>query len=175
MGQLERETQTRQYMKTLLLTTIGFGAWLCIAACSSDSTPPSSPAGTGGAGGTSNGGAAGTTANGGSSGGSGGLVVSCAFTVQGMQVCTGFAGLSADAITQEQAACADNQGVFAPAACAATNASGTCTFTSTGTGQFAGIPAGTVVTYVYYSLTADMIPGAQQSCTTSLGGTWTAS
>ena len=99
--------------------------------------------------------------------------VSCDFTTQGMHLCTGFSGLIADAATQEQSACTQqNQGTFARAACPTANVSATCTFTSTGTGQFAGIPAGIVVTYVWYSLSAAQIPSAQEVCRTTLGGTW---
>jgi hypothetical protein len=90
-----------------------------------------------------------------------------------MHVCTGFSGLPAAALAQEQSACTQqNQGTFSQAACVSANASGTCKFTSTGTGQFAGIPAGTAVTYVWYSLPASQIAGAQMVCTTTLGGTW---
>ena len=99
--------------------------------------------------------------------------VSCDFTTQGMRLCTGFSGLSAAALAQEQTACLQqNQGTFSQAACVSANVSGTCTFTSTGTGQFAGIPAGTRVTYVWYSLPANEIASAQLSCTGILGGTW---
>jgi hypothetical protein len=99
--------------------------------------------------------------------------VSCDFTTQGMHLCTGFSGLSAAAAAQEQAVCAQqNQGTFTQAACLTANVSGTCTFTSTGAGQSAGIPAGTVVTYVWYSLSAAEIASAQQVCSTTLGGSW---
>jgi hypothetical protein len=102
--------------------------------------------------------------------------VSCDFTTQGMHLCTGFSGLSADAAAQEQAVCTQqNQGNFAQAACLTANVSATCTFTSTGAGQFAGIPAGTVVTYVWYSLSAAQIPSTQQVCSTTLGGSWSRS
>jgi hypothetical protein len=99
--------------------------------------------------------------------------ISCDFTAQGMHLCTGFAGLSAAAAAQEQTVCTQqNQGTFSQAACPAVNASATCTFTSTGTGQFAGIPAGIVVTYVWYSLSAVQIVAAQLVCSTTLGGSW---
>jgi hypothetical protein len=223
-------------MKTttrLLLATVGFGAWLCFAACGSNSTPNGTtstggtvaPVATGGTvapvatGGTvepistggiaistggiaistggiavpiatggiaiSTGGTAGTVATGGvggtvATGGSGGTTVasdvSCVATVQGMLVCTGFSGLSAAAVTQEQTACTQgNQGTFAETACPTANAFGSCKYTSSGTGQFAGIPAGTVVVYVYYlPLTAQDMATAPTVCTTMLGGTWTA-
>jgi len=99
--------------------------------------------------------------------------VSCDFTTQGMHLCTGFSGLSVAAAAQEQVACTQqNQGTFAQAACLTANVSATCTFTSTGAGQFAGIPAGIVVTYVWYSLSAAQIASAQQVCSTTLGGSW---
>jgi hypothetical protein len=102
--------------------------------------------------------------------------VSCDFTTQGMHLCTGFSGLSADAAAKEQSVCTQqNQGSFAQAACLTANVSATCTFTSTGAGQFAGIPAGTVVTYVWYSLSATQIPSTQQVCSTALGGSWSGS
>ena len=210
-------------MQKILLATIGFGTWLCLAACGSGGTSsgPSAtggsvglgsggaPASSGGAAGVGsdagavvvgsnggNGGTAGTASDGGAvvvgsaggvvavgpdagaggaeaGGGSATSAVSCDFIVQGMHVCTGFSGLAAAALVQEQSACAQqNQGTFAQAACVSTNASGTCKFVSTGTGQFAGIPAGTAVTYVWYSLPASQITGAQMVCTTTLGGTW---
>ncbi len=107
--------------------------------------------------------------------GSGGSVadISCDFTTQGMHLCTGFSGLTADAADHEQTVCVQqNQGTFSQAACLTANVSATCTFTSTGNGQFAGIPAGIVVTYVWYSLSAGQIAPAQQVCATTLGGTW---
>ena len=173
-------------MKKILLATIGFGTWVFLAACGGNDTP-SSPTGTGGSAGLAGGtpgskdGAVGLGLDAGavglgSDGQSAGTDVSCDFTAQGMHMCTGFAGLEAAALAQEQTECTQqNQGTLLQAACISTNASGTCKFTSTGTGQFAGIPAGIVVTYVWYSLPAAQIASAQLVCTGTLGGTWSGS
>lgn len=108
--------------------------------------------------------------------GAGAAVVSCTFTVQGMDVCTQIDGLGLDASNVEETACTSgNGGVFAHAACAGAGASGTCTFVSTGTGLSSGIPAGLTVVYVYYSLTTQQVAAAQQSCTQNLGGVWSGS
>jgi hypothetical protein len=103
--------------------------------------------------------------------------VSCdATTFEGRHVCTEFStsGWDSSHFSAEQAACARMQGTYAESACPTGNRSGTCTFISSGSAEYAGIPAGTTVKYVWYSLSAADAWAAQVSCVEVLGGTWTA-